>query len=233
MASFFHARAATGLEQRFEPRFNVAPTTDLLGLAVWRSGERLVDAYRWGLVPSWAKDPSVGNRLFNARAERVATNAAFRAAFRLHRLAVVVDGYWEWRKGPGRARQPYYLHRADGHPIALAGLYESWRDPTRPENDPDAWLRTCTIITTDASPDLAEVHDRMPVVLDPSVVDRWIDRERRDIEALERILRPTPVGLLDFYPVDPRVGDVRNDDERLLDPLPRPAEASDVQATLL
>lgn len=218
LADYFDARVARGVAERWRPSFNIGPTTEVLGLAVDRAGDRVIDRFRWGLVPSWADDPSIGNRLFNARAERVATSTAFRSAFNARRLVVLVDGYWEWRKGPGRRRQPFFFHRPDGRPLALAGLYENWRDPERTDEH-GAWLRSCTIITTDAPSDLATVHDRMPVVLDPEVLGPWLDRGHHDRHELERVLRPVPEGVLAFYPVDRRVGDVRNDDEHLLDPI--------------
>jgi putative SOS response-associated peptidase YedK len=217
IASCFGAVPAEGLEERFVPRYNVAPTTDVLGVAEHADGSRLVRSYRWGLIPSWATDPSFGSRSFNARAETVATKPSFRAAFAKRRIVVPADGYFEWRKGPAGERQPFYLRRADGRPLALAGLSELWRDPNADADTP--LLATCTIVTTAASLELAEIHDRMPVVLETDAIERWLDRTASEPGQLEAMLRPAAPGVLACYPVERRVGDVRNDDARLLEPV--------------
>lgn len=218
IARYFGARISPDIEALRVPSYNVAPTTRVLGVAVDRDGERVLGAYRWGLVPSWAKAPAVGSRTFNARAETVASKPSFRAAFESRRIAVPADGYWEWRKGPGTLRQPFYFHRVDGEPLAFAGLSERWRD-TRPGAEPETWLRTCTIITTAASGELVEIHDRMPVILDRAALEVWLDPTSSDRYELEALLRPAPVASLAYYPVDRRVGDVRENDRGLLEPI--------------
>lgn len=215
LAGFFGARLDASAESVRAPSYNVAPTATVLGVAADGDDARVLRSYRWGLVPSWAKDPSAGNRMFNARAETIATKPSFRAAFASRRIVVVADGYWEWRKGPGKLRQPYYLHSADGKPLAFAGLAESWRD-SRPDLDDGPSIRSCTIVTTTASDELAAIHDRMPVVLREGALDVWLDPTSRDRETLENLLCPAPAATLHCYPVDRRVGDVRNNDRGLL-----------------
>ena len=217
LARYFEAREAPGVADSYLPSFNVAPTRDVLGLARDRDGDRLIDTYHWGLIPSWAKDPTVGNRLFNARAETLVTKPAFRHAFQSRRLAVLSDGFFEWRKGPGKLRQPFYLVRADGAPIAFAGLWEVWRDPS--VGDKGGWLRSCTIVTTDANPDVSPIHDRMPVLLDPDALAAWLDTDANRPDDLVDLLVPSPLGTLVARPVDRRVGNVRNDDPGLLEPV--------------
>ncbi|HUZ20383.1 MAG TPA: SOS response-associated peptidase [Acidimicrobiales bacterium] len=220
LVRFFDAREAPGLTGRYEPSYNVAPTRQVLGVALSRRGDRVLDTYRWGLVPSWAKDPSIGNRLFNARGESVASKPAFGSAFKHRRIVVPSDGFYEWQKAPGGARRPFYFTRADGEPLAFAGLWEPWRDPAR-RDDPDAWIRTCTIITTGAGEDVVAFHDRMPVVLDRAAIDRWLDPDDAERDGLEGLLRPAPAGTLVVRAVDPRVGDARNDTAELLAGPPR------------
>lgn len=211
--------------------YNVGPTGTLLGVAPASppTGEgppdggdvrrdapgRVLAPYRWGLVPPWADDPRIGSRLFNARAETVATKPAFRHAFRRHRLVVPVDGFYEW--GPvGRGKRPHYFRRADGAPVLLAGLWEAWA----PKDEDGAPLRTCTVITTDAGEDMEGLHDRMPVVLEADRVDDWIDPDLVDEHALASLLVAAPAGTLAHHPVDRRVGNVRNDGPDLVEPAP-------------
>lgn len=210
-----------GVEDRYRPSWNVAPTTQVLAV---RSEEnaRVLDVFLWGLVPSWARDPAIGLKTFNARAETVATKPTFRAAFRRHRIAVVAQGYYEWRKGPGTTRQPFYFERAEGGLLTFAGLYETWRDPSA-GNEAEDRLRTCTIITTAASDDVVSVHDRMPAFLSPDALDAWLDPGNDDAGELEAMLRPEAPGALAFRPVSGRVGSVANNDPSLI----APVEASD------
>ena len=184
---------------------------------------RELGRYRWGLVPSWAKDPSMGNRTFNARAETVASKPSFRSAFTARRLVVVADGFYEWKPGPGKVRQPYYFTRADGQPLALAGLWEQWwgapAATESPVDEPPA-LRTCTVITTEAGPDMGDIHHRMPVVLESDQLEEWLDPANRDKPELESLLVPSPSGTLVHRPVARTVGNVRNDGPGLIEALP-------------
>jgi len=174
------------------------------------------DIARWGLVPSWAKDPSVGNRMFNARAETVTEKPSFRSAFKRRRCLVPIDGFYEWGPAvPGSAgnKQPWLVRRADGDPLVLAGLWES-----RSEED-SGTLRTCTVITVDANEDMAPIHHRMPALLPPSGWDAWLDPSSDRLKFVEALLFPAPTGLLIRHPVDRRVGNPRNKGAGLLEPV--------------
>jgi putative SOS response-associated peptidase YedK len=142
---------------------------------------------RWGLVPYWAKDIKIGSRMINARSETVATKPAFRAALGRRRCLILADGYYEWQK-VGRKKERYHFHLADGRPFALAGLWENWRGPNKDSNLPG--LETCTIITTDANPQVRAIHDRMPLILDPADYDSWLDPSVTDTEAIVPMLQP-------------------------------------------
>jgi putative SOS response-associated peptidase YedK len=222
IAAYFDA-APPPEEAALEPSWNVAPTDDVY-VIVDDGRERRVAAHHWGLVPFWAKDPSIGNRMINARADGVATKNAYKHAFAKRRCIVPADGFYEWRKVPGqKAKQPYYITRADGEPMALAGLWEEWRHPQRSDDGGEApRLRSTTIITTDANDTMAPIHDRMPVILPPSAWDRWLDPEESDLEHLAGLLVPAPEGLLKLHPVSRDVGNVRNQGPQLVEPVPEP-----------
>ena len=191
-----------------EPHWNLGPTSDILGVAVESGGGRVLGPYRWGLVPSGAKDPTAIRNTFNARAESVATRPMFRSAFRRGRILVPVDAFYEWKAGT--PKQPYAFVRADREPVVFAGLREWWRGPDGTE------LRSATIITTEAGPDMP-MHDRQPVVLDRNSWDLWLDPGVTDRPLLEALLRPSEAGTLIHYPVDRAVGNVRNDRPELVD----------------
>lgn len=217
VARYFGAQAP---ERLLEPSYNVAPTNDVY-VVLEDGAVRRMTALHWGLVPSWAKDPSIGNRMINARAETLATKNAFKQAFRKRRCIIPVDGFYEWAAVPGRSRkQPYYLHRPDGQPLALAGLWEVWRDPAAPGEE----LRSCTIITGEANEAVRRVHDRMPVILPPSAWDVWLDPDQHDPDLLGRFLVPAPPTLLELRPVSTEVNNVRTKGAHLVEPV-EPAEA--------
>lgn len=213
LARLLEASLAAGLDpDGTAASWNVGPTATLFGVKDRGQG-RVLDAYRWGLVPSWAKDPSVGSRMFNARAETVATKPSFRDAFQRHRLLVPVDGFYEWDRR-GTTRVPHYFTRADGEPIVLAGLYDRWRD----WSDRDGpWLVTCTVLTTTPGPDLDGIHDRMPVVVERGAHDLWLTGGDDEGDALRALCAPSPRGTLVHHPVDPKVGNVRNDSPELIE----------------
>jgi len=215
--------------------FNVAPTKPVYAVlerqARDETGERTDEVARqlrvltWGLVPSWAKDPAIGSRMINARMETVAEKPAFRRAFASRRCLLPADGYYEWyptqaltAKGKP-AKQPFFIRPRDGGVLAMAGLYEIWRDPDRAEDDPDRFRWTCTVITTDAPDDLGRIHDRMPLMVDPARWDRWLS-PTTDAGAVLDLLEPAAPGRLEAYPVSSRVGNVRNNDAALVEPLP-------------
>jgi putative SOS response-associated peptidase YedK len=226
MARYFEASLAEGTDPEFHPSWNVAPTDEVLGVRVrparragpetGREGERVLMPFRWGLIPWWSKDAKSGSRLFNARRETVATKASFRDAFRERRIIVPADGFYEWRKTKTGAKQPYYFSRADGEPLAFAGLAERWRERGAAEDAP--YVRSCTVITTPGGADMAGIHDRMPVVLDPATFDLWLDPANDDAEGLLALLRPPPAGTVAHHPVGPRIGNVRNNDAALIVP---------------
>ncbi|HEX7167351.1 MAG TPA: SOS response-associated peptidase [Acidimicrobiales bacterium] len=198
------------------PSWNVAPTDPVYAVAETRDDRRLLGSYRWGLVPSWAKDAGVGARMINARAESVGKK--FAAAFERRRCLVPADGFYEWEKTADGKKQPWFIHRADGAPLAFAGLWEVWwpegvdRDETEP-------LRTCTIVTTEANDLLRPIHDRMPVVLSPSDWDGWLDRDNTDVSTLAKLLVPADPRSLEMFEVSPRVNSVKNNDGELVAPI--------------
>jgi putative SOS response-associated peptidase YedK len=185
---------------------------------------------RWGLVPFWAKDISIGSRLINARAETVASKPAFRRAFARHRCLLPADGFYEWEKSgdPKHPRkQPYYIHREDGGVLAFAGLYELWRDKDRPDEDPGAWLWTATIITTRAEDEVGRIHDRMPMVIEPDRWADWLDPAATSAEALHGLLAPASSAHLTSHAVSTEVNSVRNNGPGLIEPMEGDSEPAE------
>jgi putative SOS response-associated peptidase YedK len=167
-------------------------------------------------VPSWAKDPSIANRLFNARAETVTEKPSFRSAFAKRPCVIPVDGFYEWDHREGRNRQPHYFTRVDGEPLLFAGLYERWHDPETPKDAPA--LQTCTVITTEPNDDMDELHNRMPVILAPRDVETWLNVSAVEPAERAQLLRPAPKGTISHYGVDKAVGSVKNDGPELINP---------------
>lgn len=213
------------------PDYNVAPTKAVYAvLDRLREGQvaRLLADVRWGLVPSWAKDRSIGSRMINARLETAASKPSFRAAWAKRRALLPADGYYEWHTsadGPTNARgkpmkQPYFIHRADGASLAMAGLYEIWRDPEVTDSDaPGAWLWTATVLTTTATDDLGRIHDRMPIHVAKDHWDRWLD-PAFDGNPAELLDPAATARELVAYPVSTLVNAVRNNGPELVAPLP-------------
>lgn len=212
-----------GPDEPVPPSWNVAPTDEVHVGVVDGGGRRVVGVRRWGLVPPWSDDPRVGSRMINARAERIVDAPAYRAAFARRRCIVPADGFYEWRREPGRRPAPYCIERRDRDRLAMAGIWEAWYGPGgRGEGPP---LLTVAVVTTAASDDVAPLHDRMPVLLPRGAWDDWLDpgvRGGPDLDALVGLLRPAPAGLLTTRPVGPAVNDVRNQGPHLLDPPPEP-----------
>ena len=213
------------------PRFNIAPTQgvpivrnrpgrDLTILRDGGSGRELVPA-KWGLIPAWAKDPAIGNKMINARAESVADKPAFRAAFRARRCIVPATGFYEWQRRGSGPKQPYLIRRRDGAPIGFAGLWEAWADPETGEE-----ITTCTIVTCEPNALMVTLHNRMPVILDPADYDAWLDPGHGGTEQL----RPCPEDWLEAVPVSMRVNSPRNDDATIIQP---EGEALATQGSLL
>jgi len=214
-------------EEGLAPSYNVAPT-DAVYAVVERvprdepeaAPRRQLRTVRWGLVPSWAKDPSIGSRLINARVETVADKPAFRRAFAKRRCLLPADGYFEWYGEERGKKQPFFIRPPDGGGLAMAGLYEFWRDPAKDDDDPDAWLTTCTVITTSAPDDLGRIHDRMPMVVEKRRYAEWLDPSVEDFSSLTSLLVPAAPGLLTAYPVSKEVSNVRNNGPHLVEPMP-------------
>ncbi len=194
------------------PRYNLAPTQEVAVLGLDPQGSRSILKMRWGLIPSWAKDPAIGNRLINARAETVAEKPSYRSSFKKRRCLLLADGFYEWKKVDG-IKQPYYF-RLEGHrPFAVAGLWSRWR------RDGDEGILSCSLITTEANPATREVHDRMPVILRPQDYDSWLNPVGDDAEAHLDLLRPYPGDDLEAFAVSTRVNNPRNDAADLIEPL--------------
>jgi putative SOS response-associated peptidase YedK len=192
----------------WSPRYNIAPTQLVPIVRASEAGRERLDA-RWGLIPGWVKDPSTFKALlFNARSETVGEKPAFRDAARRARCIAPASGFFEWRSDASGGKQPYYVHRRDGAPMALAGLYA--------ERSHGAPSSSVTVLTTAPNAFMADLHDRMPVILEPADVARWLDPAVHDVGALADLLNPCPDGVLDGYPVDRAVGDARVDEPRLV-----------------
>jgi putative SOS response-associated peptidase YedK len=212
-------------EDDFEADYNVAPTKPVPAVLERSSKEepeqvvRQLRMLRWGLVPSWAKDLSIGAKMINARAETVAEKPAFRRAFAKRRCLLPADGYFEWyvleedkdKKKP--RKQPFFIRPADGDVMAMAGLYEFWKSPD------DEWITTCTVITTEAPDDLGRIHDRMPMVVRPEKWDAWLDPATQNPDDLAELLVPAMAGTMDAFPVSNLVSNVKNNGPELIQPL--------------
>ncbi len=219
----------------FTPRFNIAPTQPVIvvrelgaqQLAIERevpltdaSEDRIVRSatwMQWGLVPHWADDPSIGSRMINARAESVARKPAFRAAFRRRRCLIPASGFYEWKKTPG-GKQPYHVYLPGRKVFGFAGIWEHWCGADGSE------LLSCAIITTDANELVAQVHDRMPVIVPPEAYDLWLQPEGVSLHELESLLRPYPAGEMAMVPISRRINNPRNDDPECLRPVAEPAD---------
>jgi putative SOS response-associated peptidase YedK len=246
LAEEFEIDAAAVAETVTEPLpadFNVAPTKEVYAVVTRPSkggkqddrtddkkddkqDGRQLRVLRWGLVPFWAKDPAIGNRMINARMETVHEKPAFRHAFAKRRCLLPADGYYEWyateqRTKSGKpVKQPFFIRPRDGSVMAMAGLYEIWRDPTRDDDDPQRFRWTCTVLTTSAEDDLGHIHDRMPLLVEPEKYAAWLDPSLTDPDRLRGLLVPAAPGRLEAYPVSTAVNSVRNNGPELLDPLP-------------
>ena len=216
-----------------EPDYNVAPTKEVYAVLERPPSEdktapadRQLRVLKWGLVPSWAKDPSIGNRMINARMETVAEKPAYRRAFSSRRCLLPADGYFEWyptdekTKAGKPKKQPFFIRPKDGGVLAMAGLYEIWRDPTRDEDDPQAFRWTCTVLTTEAEDDVGHIHDRMPMMVTADRWAQWLDPTVKGKDNVLSLLVPAAPGTLEAFPVSTEVNNVRNNGPQLLEPLP-------------
>lgn len=216
--------------EQLPPSWNVAPTQDVRVVLDRPPREddtearRQLRTLRWGLVPSWAKDLSIGSRMINARAESITEKPAFRKAASRRRCLVPADGYYEWQQSAGRGpKTPYFLHAPDGSPLAFAGLFEMWRDPTKADDDPTRWVWTVAVVTTTASDVLGEIHDRTPLLVPRELRDAWLDPQLTDPEAVRGLVASIPEPHLQPDVVGRAVNDVRNDGPELVEPAAPPA----------
>ncbi len=194
----------------YPPRWNIPPGTDIPVIRHSPEGKRVLDLLRWGLVPHWAKDASMGQRLNNARAETVADKPAFRDAFQRRRCLIPADGFYEW-KTVDKGKQPYYFSLRSGEPMALGGLWEAWRAPD------GSVLRTCAIVTTGPNDLMASIHERMPLIIAPEHWQTWL---AASAQAALALLSPYPVEPMQAWPVHRRVSKVSEDSPALIKPLP-------------
>ncbi len=213
IASYFDAVADV---ESLGENFNVAPTQDIYAVVTGPDGVARVQAFHWGLIPSWAKDRKIGSKMINARSETLAEKPAFKGLFAKKRCLIPMDGFYEWKSatadGPldakGKPRkQPMFISRLDGEPLAVAGLWTAWKDPT----DPAArFLHSATVVTTSANDTMSPVHDRMPVIVPASQWAQWLDPTNSDIGTLAQLFEARNEGILTMHPVSTDVNNVRN-----------------------
>ena len=197
--------------EKYAPRYNVAPSQAVL--AIPNDAKNAADFLVWGLIPSWAKDPSIGNRLINARGETLAEKPAFRGAYKYKRCLIPADGFYEWKSQPGtKTKIPHFIHLKDGKPFAFAGLWDEWQAA---DGSP---LRSCTIITTSPNSLMASIHDRMPVILAAEDYAEWLDPAPRTPDSLQHLIAPYPADLMEAYPVSVLVNSPSNDRADLIQP---------------
>ena len=238
IAEYFDASFAA---EPLTANFNVAPTNDVYGVVAApgsAGAEREVQAFHWGLVPTWAKDTKISSKLINARSETIADKPAFRSSFTKHRMIIPMDGFYEWKrdmdtgeltKAGKPVKQPFFIHSTTGEPLAVAGVWATWRDKSQ---GPDApWLHSCSVVTTSANHTMEAVHNRMPVMLPASAWAAWLDPDNHDVEQLTALMVPAPDDLLTMHPVSTAVNVVRNKDESLIEPV-EPGTPQDGQLSL-
>ena len=224
LASELHLTSLVGEE--LPPSWNVAPTQDGRVVLERRLRDdpgagpvRELRTMRWGLVPSWSNDPRIGSKMINARIETVTDKPAYQVAASRRRCLVPADGYFEWERHPGRkGTVPHFLY-GEGEPLTFAGLYEFWRNPDVPEDDPERWLTTFTILTTTAPDALGHIHERSPVVIPPELRDDWLDPDLTDLAGVRALLARVPEPRFAAYEVSPRVNDHRNNGPDLVEPV--------------
>lgn len=194
------------------PRYNVAPSQPVA--VIPNTGDKTLAMYKWGLIPSWSKDPAIGDRMINARAESLAEKPSFRNAYRRRRCLILADGFFEWKQNPDlKTKQPMYIRLKDERPFAFAGLWEIWKSPDGKE------VRSCTIITTQPNSLMESIHNRMPVILPPDVYDEWLATEDRQPSQLENLLIPYNPSEMVAYPVSKLVNSPENDSPKIIVPI--------------
>jgi putative SOS response-associated peptidase YedK len=190
------------------PNYNIAPTQEVAAV-VEEDEKRKLEMFHWGLIPSWAKDPAIGNKMINARAETVSEKPSFRKAFKVRRCLILADGFYEWQKTDD-GKQPYHIKMQDDSPFAFAGLWETWKNGKE--------VRSATIITTDANDLMKEIHHRMPVILHPEDYAMWLDPDFDEKEPLTTLLKPYPADAMQAYAVSRRVNKPSNNEPSILEP---------------
>jgi putative SOS response-associated peptidase YedK len=189
---------------QFAPRFNIAPTQPVL--AIPNDGGNKAGFFVWGLIPSWAKDPSIGNRLINARSETLAEKPSFRGSYKYKRCLILADGFYEWKKQPGtKTKIPHFIHMKDRQPFAFAGLWDEWNSPDGSQ------IRSCTIITIEPNELMAPLHNRMPVILPLDAYTQWLDSVPQTRENLDPLIKPYPAEEMAAYPVSTLVNNPKNE----------------------
>jgi putative SOS response-associated peptidase YedK len=220
IAAYFGAEVAV---ESLGENFNVAPTHDVYGV-IARPGASAptLEAFHWGLIPSWAKDRKIASRMINARSETLSEKPAFKGLLKKKRLIVPMDGFYEWRAGASDGpmtakgkpvKQPLFITRVDGEPLAVAGLWTAWKDPADPEG---RWLQTATVITTAANSEMSAVHDRMPLLVPRDRWDQWLDPDNQDVDAFTDLFAASTDGVLHMHEVSTEVNSVRNNDPSLI-----------------
>jgi putative SOS response-associated peptidase YedK len=195
------------------PRYNIAPTqTVATVIRDGESGENRLVQMRWGLIPSWSKDPTIGSKMINARGETVHEKPSFRTALRKRRCLVIADGFYEWQAQPSGPKQPMFITLQDRQPFGMAGLYEFWTEPESGET-----VTTCTIITTAANELMAALHNRMPVIVPRASYAAWLNPDYTDPVQVMPLIQPYPADQMAYYPVSRRVNSVTNDDPTLIE----------------
>jgi len=194
------------------PRYNIAPSQPVA--VIPNTGDNVLSMYKWGLIPSWSKDPAIGDRMINARAETLSEKPSFRNAFRRRRCLILADGFYEWKQIPGmKTKQPVYLRLNPYRPFAFAGLWEIWNAPDGSE------VRSCTIITTQPNSLIEPIHNRMPVILPPEVYSQWLAPEDRQPAQLNQLLVPYPSSEMVAFPVSRLVNSPQTDTAELIKPV--------------
>lgn len=197
--------------QNLAPRYNIAPTQPV-AVVVQVDGERQLDAFHWGLIPFWAKEKKIGNRMINARGETVAEKTSFKRPFKTQRCLVLADGFYEWRKSDD-GKIPTYIHLDNHQPFAFAGLWDRWQAPDGEE------ILSCTIITTEPNDVMAPIHNRMPVILPDDALDLWLDPNQQSPEILQPLLTAYDPAKMHTYPVSKMVNSPANDHPDCILPL--------------
>ena len=196
---------------QFAPRFNIAPTQPVLAIA--NDGKNKADFFVWGLIPSWAKDPTIGSRLINARGETIAEKPSFRGGYKYKRCLIFADGFYEWKTQPGtKIKTPYFIHMKDRKPFAFAGLWDEWHSPDGSQ------IKSCTIITTDPNELMSTLHNRMPVILNRTDYAEWLDAAPQTPDKLQPLIKPFPAERMSAYPVSMLVNSPQNDRPELIQP---------------